>query len=119
MTSVTLAEKYGLSVDQVRDIVTGTTAKEVYDEYKKTHKVTRNFKYSDDKLLLAFDMRFTQGMLQRDVAKQLGIDKSFLSMLFNGKYRTDVKEQWEAKNGPVPSKSEIKSQAAKAGKKKS
>ena len=113
VTSVALAEKYDLSVDQVRDIVTGTTAKDVYDEYKKNHKITKNFKYSDDKLLSAFDMRFTQGMFQKDVSKQLGIDKSFLSMLFSGKHRTDVKEQWEAKNGPVPSKSEIKSQAAK------
>ena len=112
VTSVSLAKRFGLSVDQVRDIVTGTTAKDVYDEYAKNNKVTKNFKYSDAKLISAFDLRFKQGFSAQEVANQLGIDRSFLSLLFSGKNRKNLKEHWETLNGPVPSKSEVKSQAA-------
>ena len=113
-TCVQLAEEFGLNIHQVRTIVTGKTANDVFEEFKKENVVDeKNFKYIDTQLLKAFDLRFKEKEAQKDVAKEFNISKSFLSMLFNGESRPDIKQKWENENGKIPSLTEIKSEAAK------
>jgi transcriptional regulator with XRE-family HTH domain len=102
VTNIEIAQELGLTPTQVTTIVTGKTAKEVSTEYIKDKKLDKNF-IRDEVLLQAFDLVFKELQSQEDVAKKLGVSKSYLSMLFNGRTRSDVKERWEMVNGKAPS----------------
>jgi len=112
-TCVELADEFDLNVHQVRTIVTGKTASDTFEKFKEKNDVYDNFKYSETQLLNAFDLRFKKKLPQDVVAERLGISKAFLSTLFHGKDRLDIKEKWEFENGKIPSIKEIKSEAAK------
>jgi len=66
------------------------------------------------KLKKLFPETYREEMTGQEILKQNNIVP-----VYNAGNHKFLFNQWEAKNGPVPSKSEIKSQAAKAGKKKS
>ena len=109
-----IASSLNLTYRQVWSITVGETAEEVYDQFFENRERPEAHKYSDDILTQAFDLRFIESIPSAEIATRLGLDPSFLSLVYNGRTRPDIKQRWESQHGSTPSIKAIRSAAGKS-----